>query len=302
MKRKSINSKALTAIIIIVIAVISLIVSAFNVDFASLYVSLGLKNTEQNESGKMYVSFINVDQGNCALIVCGEDAILVDSGETGEAQNVINYLNNLGIKELDCVIATHPHSDHIGGMTKLLYEFEIKDFIMPEIPEEIIPTSRVYEKFLDAVEDNAKNVYAAEPGDTYSYGEMRLEILAPLRGYDNLNDMSVVSRISYGETSVMFTGDISSAVEKEILKKKTDCSSNILSIAHHGSKTSSSEAWLKAVNPEFAVISCGVNNDYSHPHNEVTNRLDKLGIKTFRTDLLGTVVFASDSKVFTEYN
>ncbi len=297
-RRKSINSKIITVAAVLLVAVLSLFLTKNLIPIDKVFEESGLRNTQQASADKMFVSFIDVGQGNCTLLRCGGKAILVDSGEVGAAQTVINYIKNLGINELNCVLVTHPHTDHMGAMTKILYEFKIDDLIMPEIPEEIIPTNKTYEKFLTAVSDNAGNVIAAKPGETYSYGEMTLEIFAPLRDYDNLNDMSAVSRISYGDTSVMFTGDATTTVEKDLLKKNIDYSATVLNVGHHGSKTSSSEAWLRAVNPKYAVICCGVNNDYGHPHSVITKRLEELGIEYFETDLLGTIVFESDSKNF----
>lgn len=282
----------------LLVAVLSLFLTKNFIPIDKVFEESGLRNTQQASADKMYVSFIDVGQGNCTLLRCGGKAILVDSGEVGAAQTVINYIKNLGIDELNCVLVTHPHTDHMGAMTKILYEFKIDDLIMPEIPEEIIPTNKTYEKFLTAVSDNAGNVIAAKPGETYSYGEMKLEIFAPLRDYDNLNDMSAVSRISYGDTSVMFTGDATTTVEKDLLKKNINYSATVLNVGHHGSKTSSSEAWLRAVNPKYAVICCGVNNDYGHPHSLITKRLEEFGIEYFETDILGTIVFESDSKNF----
>ena len=282
----------------LLVAVLSLFLTKNLIPIDKVFEESGLRNTQQASADKMYVSFIDVGQGNCTLLRCGGKAILVDSGEVGAAQTVINYIKNLGIDEINCVLVTHPHTDHMGAMTKILYEFKIDDLIMPEIPEEIIPTNKTYEKFLTAVSDNAGNVIAAKPGETYSYGEITLEIFAPLRDYDNLNDMSAVSRISYGDTSVIFTGDATTTVEKDLLKKNIDYSATVLNVGHHGSKTSSSEAWLRAVNPKYAVICCGVNNDYGHPHSVITKRLEEFGIEYFETDLLGTIVFESDSKNF----
>ena len=282
----------------LLVAVLSLFLTKNFIPIDKVFEESGLRNTQQASADKMYVSFIDVGQGNCTLLRCGGKAILVDSGEVGAAQTVINYIKNLGIDEINCVLVTHPHTDHMGAMTKILYEFKIDDLIMPEIPEEIIPTNKTYEKFLTAVSDNAGNVIAAKPGETYAYGEMKLEIFAPLRDYDNLNDMSAVSRISYGDTSVMFTGDATTTVEKDLLKKNINYSATVLNVGHHGSKTSSSEAWLRAVNPKYAVICCGVNNDYGHPHSLITKRLEEFGIEYFETDLLGTIVFESDSKNF----
>lgn len=297
-RRKSINSKIITVAAVLLVAVLSLFLTKNFIPIDKVFEESGLRNTQQASADKMYVSFIDVGQGNCTLLRCGGKAILVDSGEVGAAQTVINYIKNLGIDELNCVLVTHQHTDHMGAMTKILYEFKIDDLIMPEIPEEIIPTNKTYEKFLTAVSDNAGNVIAAKPGETYSYGEMKLEIFAPLRDYDNLNDMSAVSRISYGDTSVMFTGDATTTVEKDLLKKNINYSATVLNVGHHGSKTSSSEAWLRAVNPKYAVICCGVNNDYGHPHSLITKRLEEFGIEYFETDLLGTIVFESDSKNF----
>lgn len=300
MKKRKNNTKLISGVVIIIIAVLAFAGSRLIKEPETLFEDTRLRNSQQSESNMMYVDFIDVGQGNCTLVHMGDTAILVDSGEVGAAQTVISYIKNLGIDELDCVLVTHPHSDHMGAMTKILYEFEIKDLIMPEIPEDIIPTNSTYEKFLTAVSDNAENVIPAEAGMTYSYGEMNLEILAPLHGYDNLNDMSAVSRVSFGETSVMFMGDASTAVEKDLLNTGKDFSADLINIGHHGSKTASSQKWLEAVNPEFAVICCGAGNEYGHPHSVVTERLDNIGIEYYRTDLNGTVVFQSNSKEFTK--
>lgn len=300
MKKRKNNTKLISGVVIFIIAVLAFAGSRLIKDPETLFEDTGLRNSQQSESNMMYVDFIDVGQGNCTLVHMGDTAILVDSGEVGAAQTVISYIKNLGIDELDCVLVTHPHSDHMGAMTKILYEFEIKDLIMPEIPEDIIPTNSTYEKFLTAVSDTAENVIPAEAGMTYSYGEMNLEILAPLHGYDNLNDMSAVSRVSFGETSMMFMGDASTAVEKDLLNTGKDFSADIINIGHHGSKTASSQKWLEAVNPGFAVICCGADNEYGHPHSVVTERLDNIGIEYYRTDLNGTVVFQSNSKEFTK--
>lgn len=170
MKKRKNNTKLISGVVIFIIAVLAFAGSRLIKDPETLFEDTGLRNSQQSESNMMYVDFIDVGQGNCTLVHMGDTAILVDSGEVGAAQTVISYIKNLGIDELDCVLVTHPHSDHMGAMTKILYEFEIKDLIMPEIPEDIIPTNSTYEKFLTAVSDNAENVIPAEAGMTYSYG------------------------------------------------------------------------------------------------------------------------------------
>ena len=247
----------------------------------------------------MMVEFIDVGQGDCTLITDSQAVILIDGGESGEAQTIINYLKNKNITKIDCCIATHPHSDHIGSLAKVFEEFEVVDVIMPEIPEKIIPTTTTYERFLTQLSENVENVILAERGATYSYGQMTLKILGPVNTYDDLNNMSVVAKVIFGETSVMLTGDAETLSEEDMLAfKGADYSADILKVAHHGSKTSSTDLWLKAVNPQYAVISCGVDNDYGHPHKQLLNRLKKMNIEYYRTDLLGDITFESDGKEF----
>lgn len=253
--------------------------------------------TQTSDPDKMYVHFIDVNQGDSAVIICNGTTILVDGGEYAELQNVAYYLKNLNIKKLDLVIATHPHTDHIGSLGTLLRMFKLGDIIMPDIPESIIPTSTAYEKMLKSA-SLAENVIAAKAGETYTYGELTVQILGPVKDYDDLNNESVVAKISYGDTSVMMCGDAEIQAEADMLKNKYDFSAELLKTGHHGSSDSSSDEWLKAVKPKYAVISCGENNEYGHPHKATVKRFDKYRIQYFRTDLLGDIVFVSDGKEF----
>ena len=297
MARKKSNTKLVSIIVIAAILILSGVVTHIFNGGDKLFADAGLKNSPASD--KMYVNFIDVNQGDCALFTCGGKNILIDCGEYAELQNVTDYLNNQNVKKLDLVIATHPHSDHIGCMGSLLKEFEVGDVIMPDVPEKIIPTTKAYEKFLEAASERAENVYAAEAGETYSYGEMKVQILGPVADYDDLNNESVVAKITYGTTSVMMCGDAEKKAEWDILKKNYNFNADILKLGHHGSKTSSSYEWLEAVNPKYAIVSCGENNDYGHPHKQTITKMNKYGIEYFRTDLLGDIVFVSDGKAFT---
>jgi len=298
MARKKQNTKLISAIVIIAVLILSGIITTLSQGGSeNLFGTTGL--IDSVSENKMIVNFVDVGQGDCTLITCGDTAVLVDSGEYANAQKVINYIKNQGVNDIDLVIATHPHSDHIGSMAKVLKAFEIGDVIMSEIPESIIPTTTAYEKFLNAVSERATDVIPAVAGQSYKYGELRVDILGPVKDYDDLNNMSVVCKISYGETSVMLAGDAETDAEADMLKKNYSFNSNLLKVGHHGSKTSSSAEWLKAVNPQYAVISCGLNNDYGHPHQKALKRLQKQNIEYFRTDLLGDIVFVSDGKVIT---
>ncbi len=255
---------------------------------------------KSSHSAKMYVDFIDVGQGDCTLLRADDTVILVDAGESGSADDVVSYLKEKGISKIDCCIATHPHSDHIGALPEVFENFEIDTVIMPDISEENEPTTRIYEKFLLSLE-NAKTVLPSLGGEEYEFGDFNIEILGPVDQYDDLNDMSIVARVSFGDTSVMLTGDAEAASEEDILKVvgNSSVSSDILKLGHHASRTSTSDEWLSAVDPEFAVISCGLDNDYGHPHKETVEKLEEYGVVYYRTDLVGSVTFESDGKQFT---
>lgn len=256
-------------------------------------------NVEPVADGEMFVDFVDVGQGDCTLIRSADAVILVDAGEAGTADTVVSYLKEKGIKNIDCCIATHPHSDHIGALYRIFEEFSVDTVLLPDIPDELIPTTSTYEKFLDGLE-NVKNIIPAGAGDNFDFGSLNLDILGPVKEYDDLNQMSLVSKVSFGNTSVMLTGDAETPAETDMLKKRNvDYSADILKVGHHGSKTSTSEKWLKAVHPQFAVVSCGLDNDYGHPHKNIVNRLEDFGVEYYRTDLEGHILFKSDGNEIT---
>lgn len=262
-------------------------------------VFIGCTKNEPLPEGVMYVDFIDVGQGDCTLISTTDAVILIDAGEAENVNNVIDFLKYREIKKIDYCIATHPHSDHIGGLPTVFKNFEVDTVIVPLIPEELEPTTKTYENFLEGLED-VNSVIQATPGDNIECGSLNIEILGPTEEYDDLNDMSVVSRITFGETSVIVTGDAENPAEKDMLDVKgVDYSADILKLGHHGSSTSSSEEWLRAVNPKYAVISCGIDNKYNHPHKETIVKLDDLNFDYYRTDLVGNISFESDGKNIT---
>ena len=274
----------------------------FSVILAVIVVAVAMitenADVEPVAGGEMFVDFIDVGQGDCTLIRAADAVILVDAGEAGTADTVISYLKEKGIDHIDCCIATHPHSDHIGALYRIFEEFSVDTVLLPDIPDELTPTTSAYEKFLDGLE-KVKNIIPAGAGDNYKFGSLDIDILGPVKEYYDLNHMSLVSKINFGNTSVMLTGDTETPAETDMLKKKNvNYSADIMKIGHHGSKTSTSEEWLEAVNPQFAVISCGLDNDYGHPHKNLVNRLEKFGVEYYRTDLEGHILFKSDGNEF----
>ncbi len=257
-------------------------------------------NTEIT-SAELEVHFIDVGQAECILIKAPEKTLLIDSGDIGFGKTVENYLRKSNVHYIDVFIATHPHSDHIGCASDIVKKFPIGEVIISEIPKEHLPTTSLFEDFLKTLKSRNRKVSYAKVGRVFELGGgCVLEILSPEgdKG-DNLNNYSVVSKLTYGETSFLFTGDAEEIIEQELLASGKDISATVFNAAHHGSSTSNSEDFLKAVGAKYAVISCGRNNDYGHPHKEVTSRFKKLGIKYYRTDYDGDIVLGSDGKSIT---
>ena len=245
-----------------------------------------------SESAKLIVHFIDVGQGDCTLLESDDEFVLIDAGERDYGEEVLDYIEERGADELSYVIATHPHSDHAGGLRTVLDGIDAYRFITPKTDCE----TYTWTKLLRTVEDNDVNYIEAVPGDTYSFGEAEFTIMAPLSQYEDYNNCSVVTKVTCGDITFMLTGDAEKESESDMVDAGEDLSADVLKCGHHGSSTSSSAKFLKAVNPVCAVISCGKGNDYGHPHRETVRKLQALGCTAFRTDEDGTVVAYTDGK------
>lgn len=253
--------------------------------------------------GEISVHFIDVGQGDCALIVAGDKRVLIDSGEAIYASRVINYISRLGFRRIDYVIATHPHEDHIGGMADILEEFAVDNIIMPEIPNELLPMSKEFEKLLDVIEKKGILAEYSRIGRKFVLGNgAELEILAPVHNdYASLNNFSIVCRLVHGNRSFLFTGDIERAAESDIVNSGEYIRSDVIKIPHHGGTSSSTPVFVEAVSPEYAVISVGKGNSYGHPKTEVLERLWNIGCEVITTMNSGNIVFVSDGDTFKIY-
>ena len=252
----------------------------------------------------MQIHFIDVGQGDCSLVMYKDSAMLIDCGEAEEADTVISYLKKQGVEKLDYVVATHPHSDHMGAMSEIITGFEIGKVIAPRVKDELTPTSKVYSNFLQALKSKGLKLTAAKPQTEYFLGEIyddeevppKFEILAPLDDYDDLNNYSVVLRLTYGPTSYLFTGDAEKTAESDILQAGENVDADVLKVGHHGSSTSTGEKFLEAVSPDICVIQCGAGNSYGHPHAETIEAIENIGAEWYSNDRNGNIIIYSDGE------
>lgn len=247
---------------------------------------------EQLDYGPFSVHFIDVGQGDCSLIKTDKGHMLIDAGENGQEGAVLGYLEKHGITELEYFVATHPHSDHIGGASEVINRVKVKNVIMPKLSSINTPTTQTYENMLTAIKKSGAKVISANPGKSYAFGDVSFTILAPFEQDENLNNMSVSLKLSYDEYSFMFTGDAERDVESRILDSGADVSADVFKLAHHGSSTSNTRKFLRAISPEYAVICCSSDNKYGHPHDETIESLEKLGINYYSTYKSGNIIFS----------
>lgn len=249
-----------------------------------------------NSEDTLKVHFIDVGQGDSIFIQQGDNTMLIDAGERDQGTIVTSYLNSLKVYNIDYLVGTHPHSDHIGGMTTVINSISVSSAIIPDVEHD----TKTYESFIDALIEKEINTIPAESGKTYSFGNAEFQIIGPVADdYDNLNDWSVVIKLTYGEKSFLFTGDAEKNAENDLLSSKYDLSADVLKIGHHGSTTSTSARFLKKVAPTYAVISCGVDNKYGHPDEIIMNRLKLQEVEVFGTYESGTIIAECDGKTIT---
>lgn len=246
-----------------------------------------------NTTGDLQVYFLDVGQGDSSVILFKDKVILIDAGEVDQGERVVGYLQDLGVTRIDLLVATHPHSDHIGGMQAVLARFPVGKVLDSGLPS----TSSLYEKFLDTVDRKNIPVLVAEQGQTIDLDpSLSILVLSPpkerLEG--DLNANSIVLKVSYGTTRFLFTGDAGTVAEQALLKTIYSPQAGVLKVAHHGSADATSAAFLSRVHPTIAVISLAADNPYGYPHRETLAALPALVSALYRTDHDGTILIRSD--------
>ena len=244
--------------------------------------------------GTLEVHYIDVGQGDATLIKCGSHAMLIDGGNNNKGTTVQLYLKKQGVESLDYVIGTHPDADHIGCLDVIVYKYNCDTVIMPDYEKD----TKTYQELVDVIHDKNMKITYPVVGEQYALGEAKFTIIAPnSNSYGgNANDYSVAILLEYGKNRFLFTGDAEETSEAEMLTNGIDISADVYKVAHHGSRSASTQEFLNAVHPKYAVISCGEGNSYGHPHAEVLNRLRSMGVEVFRTDEQGSIIASSDGE------
>lgn len=259
-----------------------------------MYAAAGIPMPMESPTGELQVHFIDVGNADCVLVRLDEHAILIDAGEQDQRYVVQDYLERYAIEKLDLVIATHPHIDHIGGMAHVIEMVSVEKFVMATCSEGEELSAGPYVAMMDALEKHSVSVEEAHPGNIYEVGGAQLQILGPLQSDEDLNAMSVVTRLTYGNRAFLFTGDAEATVERQLMAQDYNLRADVLKCGHHGSNNATSEPFLRAVAPRYAVITCGQNNSYGHPHDGVIQRLLEADVDVYRCDIQGNVVFRTD--------
>lgn len=263
--------------------------------FVLAFVIINYKSTIKtniNLENNIITHFIDVGQGDCILIQVNHKNLLIDSGTSDSKEKVIKYLKNNNITKLDYVIATHPHEDHIGGMASIIKTFAVDEFYAPKV----ISSSEAFENMIISLNRKKLKIKVAKSNMFLDLGpDTTCIMLSPNKKvYKDTNNYSCAIKVSYKNSTYLFTGDIETISEQEILSKGYDLNAQVLKVAHHGSNSSTSKEFLDAVSPKFAIISSGASNSYGHPNKETIDKLKNINCIIYRTDLEKNIVLISD--------
>ncbi len=262
--------------------------------FGKDYLFGGQKTADPVSGDEVQFHFIDVGQADAALIRTAAGDILIDAGMNASEDELKAYLDSQGVDDIAYAVFTHPHEDHIGGADMVLENYNVERVVRPALTAD----TQVYQRMDELIRAEGAEDIIATPDETFEVGEVKCTILGPIGDDygDDPNNHSVVLRVEYGETSVLFTGDAELDSEEDMLNRyrftgELDC--DIIKVGHHGSDTSSGKDFIEAVSPDHAVISCGKDNKHGHPKQEIVSRYEALNIPMYRTDLEGDIVFVT---------
>lgn len=247
------------------------------------------------------VYYLDAGQSDCTIVICDDEVLMIDCGTYNQLNTIRQSIHSLEIDKIDYMLITHQHDDHMGSATDLLNDLKVENFIMPKLAESNNVTSKTYNVLINSLDSKNINKIVAQDCKSFMLGEALVEILSPTVQSTNLNNMSVVLKITYGNTEFLFQGDAESKIENELLRSGYDIDVDVLKVGHHGSKTSSIDKYLDATSPQIAIISSGYGNNYGHPNGMILERFEQKGITAFSTFLNGDITVSSDGKIITVY-
>lgn len=245
------------------------------------------------DAENLIIHYIDVGQADSMLLIVDDTTILIDGGNTPTAGDVVKYLKRYGIEELDLVVNTHPHGDHLGGIPAVLSNFPVKEVWCSHAGF----TTYLFSQFKDGVENQGLSIVCPAPGTLWEADGLKISVIGPLKGvstYEDLNDTSLVLMVEYGQRKFLFTGDMEAYAEKQLVDAGVKLEADVLKVGHHGSYSSTSQVFLDKVDPEYGIITCGRNNEYGHPHDAPINRLFRADVELYRTDLMGSIILVTD--------
>lgn len=298
-RRKNNNSKIISLIVVIICIIFGLSEEQINKTFGLITNTISTQETatQDNSSqtkqttsqqGELQVYFLDVGQADSILIKSNNEYMLIDGGNNNDGPLLVKYFQGLGIKEFKYIVGTHPHEDHIGGLDDVIKNFTIDNIYIPDA----MTTTKTFEDLLDSIDEKNLTYKVPKINSTFPLGNANLKVIYTGTDTSDLNNTSIVLKLTYQDISILLTGDSTSETEKKILNK--DINSTVLKVGHHGSKYSSTESFLKKVNPKYAIISVGKNNIYNHPATTTINKLEKLNTKIYRTDQDGTILLETN--------
>lgn len=247
------------------------------------------------------VYYLDVGQSDCTIVICDDEVLMIDCGTYNQLNTIRQSIHTLEIDKIDYMLITHQHDDHMGSAVDLLENLTVENFIMPKLTQSNNVSSKTYNVLINTIDNKNINKIPAQDCKSFMLGSARIELLSPNEQSNNLNNMSVVLKITYGNTEFLFQGDAESKIENDLLLSDYDIDVDVLKAGHHGSKTSSTDKYLDATSPEIAIISSGYGNNYGHPNGTVLERLEQEGITTYSTFLDGDIAITSDGEIITVY-
>lgn len=249
------------------------------------------KEEKKENLKELEINYIDVGQGNAALIKTNNETILIDGGNRSNSRYYYNYIKNKNIKKIDYMIVSHYDEDHISGLISILDNFEVSNVLCPDYKKD----TKIYKSFKNSLKKSKANIIYPKKGDNFNISDARIKILWPNKYKNNIdNDNSIILKLIHGNMSFLFTGDASINIENQLIYSGFNLKSDVVMLGHHGSKYSTSNEFLEEVDPKLAIISVGNNNRYGHPSNRVLKLLNNKNIKILRTDIDGDITIKCD--------